>query len=202
MTPVDPEAGNMKVRVAGMRRTVPLPSLGGEISSPIHPKSLFEIGDRMVPSPIDVRFAGDGDQPAFAMKIEVIAGVPRCTELSLNAVDGGREIRAKDLGAIELDSWIEAIVARASFRIERHEDGSITLIDDMKDDSFFEGVREIRRARKNSRRPMTRHRLEQVAEIYNAQDEGGLEAIEIALSVSRSTAARYVRQAREEGLIK
>lgn len=66
------------------------------------------VGDRLwVPPIIEVEFPGTDGQPAFFMVIEVIEGVPRCTELTLRRHEGGREIRQRDLRAIELDSWIE-----------------------------------------------------------------------------------------------
>ena len=48
---------------------------------------------------------------------------------------------------------------------------------------------------------MSASRKRRVAEIYNAHETGGIEAIERAFSVSRSTAIRYIRAAREADLI-
>lgn len=48
---------------------------------------------------------------------------------------------------------------------------------------------------------MTEERLLRVAEIYTRNKENGLKAVERAFQVSQATAARYVKQAREAGLI-
>ncbi len=78
------------------------------------------VGDRYVPSPIEVDFPGADGQPSLYMLIEVIDGVPRCTEVTFKSAEGGREIRDKDLRAISkgegLDSWIETFVALCSER--------------------------------------------------------------------------------------
>jgi hypothetical protein len=162
------------------------------------------VGDRLVPSPIEVDFPSADGQPSLYLIIEVLDGVPRCTEITFKRSGGGREVRDKDLRAIPkdqgLDSWIEAFVAICSGEIVNSEPGEIAAIFGG-EESVRAGMRTIRDVRKGSRRPLTDERKQRVAQVYNANDVGGIEAVERAFTVSRSTAIRYIKAAREAGLI-
>lgn len=162
------------------------------------------VGDRFVPSPIEVDFPGADGEPSLYMLIEVVDGVPRCTEVTFRRTEGGREVRDKDLRAIPkdegLDSWIETFVAVCSGEIvERGPHGGSAVYGG--EARVRAGMKTIRDARKGSRRPMTAQRLERVADTYNAQETGGIEAVAAAFGVSRATAVRYIRAARDAGLI-
>lgn len=76
-----------------------------------------EIHDRLVPRRIQVLFAGIEGQPELSMWIDSSSGVRRCPGLRDKSVDGGREIRSKDVGAVEFENWIEAIVPLFAYRI-------------------------------------------------------------------------------------
>ena len=160
------------------------------------------VGDRLwVPPIIEVEFPGTDGQPAFFMVIEVIEGVPRCTELTLRRHEGGREIRQRDLRAIELDSWIEGLVAKVSFEIMQNDEKGVAGAMRVDPESLRSGIKTISGVRKGSRRPLTGERRQRVAEVYNAHETGGIEAVELAFNVSRSTAVRYIKAARDAGLI-
>ena len=165
------------------------------------PRSVVRVGDRLVPKRIDVELPGADGQPRLEMTIEVINGAPRCTMLKMERNDEGLEIRQRDLRQISLEEWVESFVALMAAEVVESDDGSISAIYDGSPEQAKDGMRAIRDARKGSRRPMTDERKKRVAETYNAQSIGGLEAVEAAFGVSRATAARYVRQAREAGLI-
>lgn len=162
------------------------------------------VGDRLVPSPIEVDFPGADGQPALTMFIEVVGGVPRCTELTLRRSEDGREIRTKDLKNIikgGLDSWIETVVAMCSGEIQESKPGEIAAAFGGQDRALA-GMRTIRDARKGSRRPLTPQRKQRVADVYNAHETGGIDAVQTAFTgISRSTATRYIKAAREAGLI-
>ena len=166
---------------------------------------LFEdghvIGDRLVPSIIEVDFPGAGGQPALYMVIEVIDKVPRLTELTFRRVDGGREVRAKDLELVKIDDWVETFVAMVSGVVTRHEGGKMTIAYKTGPEHVREGLKVISEARKGSRRPITDQVLRDVAEIYNAQDKGGIEAVQRAFGFSRSTAVRRINKATDAGYI-
>ncbi len=170
--------------------TVKAPMMGGEV-----------VGDRLVPSPIEVDLPGADGQPQLEMVIEVIDGVPRCTELTLRRNEGGREIRPRDLKAINLEDFVETFVSLMSSEIVEREAGKISSVVRGDETSIRAGMRTVRAARKGSRRPMTDERKQEVAQIYNAADLYGLEDVQDRFRVSRSTAARYVKAARDAGLI-
>lgn len=159
------------------------------------------IGDRLVPSPIEIDFPGGGGQPALFMRIEVLDNVPRLTEYKLTRIENGREIRAKDLEIVKVDDWIETFVAMASSVITKNEDGVLEAEFRAGPEHISQGAKAIGDARKNSRRPVKTSDFEEAAKIYNAQDTKGIEAVMAALNVSRSTAVRRIRKAKELGLI-
>jgi len=132
------------------------------------------------------------------MIIEVVDGVPRCTELTFTRFEGGREIRQRDLRAVELDAWIESIVGMCAGRLTESPDGVLSYNIDF---DFQAGMKAIRDVRKGSRRTLTDARKQKVAELYNTHETGGIEAVMKAFGVSRSTAIRYIKATRESGLI-
>jgi len=163
-----------------------------------------DVGDLRVPSPIEVDFPGIEHQVSLFMLIEVIDGVPRCTEIKLSSHDGKTEVRAKDLKALldwGLDNLIEQVVSICSGRIKERgvsEDGRrYSAAEYREGGGGIEGQRIVQRAR----RPMSTERMRKVASVYNAQEIGGLEAVARAFGVKERQAARYVKKARELGLI-
>ena len=171
----------------------------GQVHTPMFGHEV--VGDRLVPREIEVVLPGADGQPKLEMLIEVIDGVPRCTELLLKANDGGREVRPMDLRAIELEEFIETFVALVSSQIVEVKDGTVKSVLRGGEESVRGGMKTVRDARKGSRRIMTGERRQRVAEIYNAHETGGIEAVELAFNVSRSTAIRYINSARDAGLI-
>lgn len=159
------------------------------------------VGDRLVPTQIEVLLPGADGQPRLEMFIEVIDGVPRCTELLLKRTEAGREIRPRDLRAIDLEDFVETFVAMVSAEIVEVKDGVAKSVVRAGEDFVRDGAKAVRQSRKGSRRAMTDDRRQRVADVYNAQESGGIEAVEVAFAVSRSTAIRYINAARDAGLI-
>lgn len=164
-------------------------------------KDMVEIDGRLVPPWIEIDFPGK-ERPALYMEIKLIDLVPRLVQFRLTANPGEREVRAKDLRDVNLDEWVETAVALCSWEVvSTDEEGNRTSVLRAGPERVQEGARDFARLRQGSRRPVTRSKIEEAARIYNSHDYGGLEAIERALQVSRSTAARYKRRAVELGLI-
>lgn len=164
-----------------------------------HRGPAVQVGDHLVSRRLEVQIPSSGERPSVDMVIEIIDGVPRCTELTFRQAPGGREIRPVDLQSAKLDSAIEYAVAIAAIDIdEKFENG---FVGSRSDDTSTRAYRAVRDLRRGSRRPMTEQRLQRIADTYHAQQVGGLEAIEIAFGVSRATAARYLKAAREAGLV-
>lgn len=162
------------------------------------------VGDLLVPSPIWVDLAGVDGQPSLSMTLEVVDGVPRCTELTIRRVEAGREVRQLDLRAVELEAWVGTFVALCSVELTTRDTKSGAFSGTWPDSEIAlrRGVQAIENARKGSRRPMTRERLQRVADVYNAHTSGGIEAVEVAFGKKRATAIRYIKAARDAGLIK
>lgn len=176
----------------------------GYIRSPL--KGAVVVGDRFVPPVIEVDFPGVDGEPSLDMLIEVVDGVPRCTEITIKRTEGGREVRDKDLRAISkaegLDTWVETFVALCSGQIVENDDPDMTTaLFSSGEDHVTAGIKTIRDARKGSRRRLTDERKQRVADVYNAHESGGIDAVETAFAVSRATAVRYIKAAREAGLI-
>jgi hypothetical protein len=164
-------------------------------------KGASQVGDRLVPSRIEAEvWQGEGI-PVVSLVMEVINEVPRCTELTVRSGEGTREVRQKDLRSIELDSWVEILVANAAGQVTRTRDGMLSASWPIDPSAVQPGRRTIAESRKGSRRALTDALWRRVAGIYLSQDSLGLEAVEAAFGVSRSTAARYVRASREAGHI-
>lgn len=159
------------------------------------------VGDRWVPTPIDIDFPGAGGQPALKMKIEVVKGVPRCTHLQFATVETGREVREKDLRAVKLDEWVETFVAICSGRITDEDGGKIQIAYSKSESDIRAGIKQVSKARAGSRRQLTDEVKRRTADTYNAHEKGGIAAVEAAFNVSRSTAIRYINAAKSEGLI-
>ena len=106
-------------RIQGLVQVLAIPE--GELRAPVEPG--VRVGDRLVPRLIEVDFPGGDGQPSFFGLIEVIDGVPRWTELTLKRIQDGREIRERDLRAVNLDEWLDAFVSSLSGEIREREDG-------------------------------------------------------------------------------
>ncbi|MCI4674788.1 hypothetical protein [Candidatus Mycolicibacterium alkanivorans] len=157
------------------------------------------VGDRVVPSEIFVEIAGSASQPDLSMKIEVRQGIPVCTEVCLRSRPDGPEVREKDLAQVRVGWLVEQIVARASVkpigRVGGYGFGWSKPVNDRT------AVSDIRRYR-SGRTRMSRERLLKVVEVYREHiDARPTEAVERAFDVSHRTAARYVQQARDAGLL-
>ena len=105
------------------------------------------VGDRLVPTQIEVLLPGADGQPRLEMFIEVIDGVPRCTELLLKRTEGGREVRPRDLRAIDLEDFVETFVAMVSAEIVGVEDGVAKSVIRAGEDFVREGAKACRLSR-------------------------------------------------------
>lgn len=139
-------------------------------------------------------------QPELEFVIEVVEGAPICTRLLLARREGRREIRQGDLRAIELDNWIEQIVAAVASLYP--EEGGKFLLDP--DDADMRRLRsQVRGMQRGAKRRVTHKLLREVADVYAAHAEAGAptKAVRLTFGTSERTAARWVARAREEGLL-
>lgn len=171
----------------------------GGITATYQGDESVQVGDRLVPPRIIVRFPGAANRPALKMIIEVRQGIPVYTEVALHARPDGPDVRRKDLD-LPLDEWLERIVAACSFRAAGvDESGRWTaLVRPVDDPAALTNVRRVRSGRPH----ISLERLQKVAEIYRQHvDDRPTKAVEVAFGCSHRTAARYVQQARESGLL-
>jgi len=162
---------------------------------------LAQVGAYAMPARIEVNLSTGLHDPDIELVVRVISGVPRCTELVITRREDGREVRPKDLAAIDLETMVEVVSARWLGEIE--PDGGVGFGMGMVFDADWtrQARRAITKLRDGSRRPVTTAELQQVADVYNAHETGGLEAVMVAIRKSESTAARRIRDARKAGLI-
>ena len=166
---------------------------------------LVPVGDRFVPQRISVHFPGGDSQPSVDMIIDVIAGVPMCTELKLTKKPGGHEVRSKDIRLVRVEDWMEYIVAACSHPFAETADGAVRIDDpdhkgpDSAEKRRVEKLRQPVRNANRGRRNIDREFLERVAAVYREHfdDRPGV-AIERAFGVKQRTAAWYVELCRSD----
>lgn len=164
--------------------------------------AMTTVGDRRVPVQIQVEVRGGVAEPDLSLKIQVRQGVPVYTEVVLRARPDGPEIRAKDLTYIYLNDWLEQIVAACTFTQGESGHWMVQTIGGERGKAErVAAVANLRRVRTGrSRTP--RERLLKIAETYREHvNDRPTEAVSRAFGVSHATAARYVRQARDAGLL-
>jgi hypothetical protein len=162
------------------------------------------IGDRLVPRLIYVDFPGADGQPRLTMTIDSSSGVPRCTDLRIESVEGGREVRTKDLRAVEVDNWIETIVPLTASQVVSEGGGGVNAVfrvPDSESDDFKAARATLRHARRAGRRTVNDALLRRVAEVYRSEALRPAEAVQLAFGVAARTAFRYIAEARRRDLL-
>jgi hypothetical protein len=156
------------------------------------------VGEHGIPSKMTYRHEGGENLPALEMTIEVRGGAPVCTQVRLTATQAGH-VRVKDviLLATLLESRVEDLAAIAAWEPTTRGSWSQRL----PDSDYQSKVRTVRSARQAARRKLTPERLAKVAEVYRETEGNKLDAIGTEFGVSERTAARYVAEARKEGLL-
>lgn len=121
----------------------------------------------------------------------------------MQAVPGGREVRTTNLRAVEVDNWIEAIVALTAGEIVAQTAAGVeSVVRVPQDDEALKAARStVRQARRAGRRKVTDDLLSRVAEVYRAEELRPAEAVGLAFGVAPRTAFRYIALARERGLL-
>ena len=114
--------------------------------------------------------------------------------MTLRYVEGGVDIRKKDVDAIDPEGWLEMIVA-ACAGVPSGEGFAFGVSSEVRT-----SVEAIREARRITRRKITDDFLQQVADVYR-QPQGGLGRVRAAWGAPKSTAERWVKLARLAGLI-
>ncbi|MGI8751516.1 MAG: hypothetical protein ACR2MN_04255 [Acidimicrobiales bacterium] len=170
-------------------------------------KTPVVIGDRAVPKRIEVTAPGADGQPGLRLVLEVVDGVPRCSELALTAVEGGRGVRQLDLDAINVNDWVAEIFASHAGVVRQI--GNLTQIAYGPDtpERHFTAAEQFRRARRTrSPRRLNRVFLQTVADAYNSYKPApGVRPaptrhVADVLNVGHRTASGYLTKVREAGI--
>jgi hypothetical protein len=162
------------------------------------------VGDRLFPRAIDVTFPGVGGQPRLTMRVDSSSGVPRCTRLVIESIEGGREVRTTDVRAVEVDNWLDVIVPATAAEIVSELDGEVQAVIHVPraDSDELKAARDVfRGARRAARRRINDKLLRQVAEAYNSDDQRPAKAVQRAFAVKPRTAYRYIEEARRRGFM-
>lgn len=159
------------------------------------------VGDHGIPAIIKYRHPGGASQPAYEADIEVWDGVPVCSRVQITGKpDAKAHVRVKDINLIadSIEDVIEGLSAIAAYR-KSGQDWAKAWPTSAEDRT--KSLRSIRLARQQVRRKMTLDRLQQIADTYNAAPPPKIEAVAVAFGKSARTAARYVAEAKGQGLI-
>lgn len=161
------------------------------------------VGDHWACRIIEVTFPGAEGSPGLSMTIDSSDGVPRCTRLEITAREGGREVRTSDVRAVEIPTWIDAIVPLFMGEVDPTEDGgtALTLVSPDEEAARRRAMSEVRTVQRAGRRLIDEKFLRRVAEVYTSDPVRPAQAVKHAFGVSPRTAARYVQQARSAGLL-
>lgn len=163
------------------------------------------VGDRVVPALIEVHFPGGAEvpEPALDFTIEVVDGVPMVTRLELVRRPGRPGVRGDSLRRIQLDAWVEDIVALASAQVVARDDEGNVAVDRVSNADAERRARgDVRRMMARGRRTITDDHLARVAAVYREhQDHKPAQAVQDAFGASQRTAFRWIAAAREAGVL-
>ncbi|GGO83450.1 hypothetical protein [Nonomuraea cavernae] len=164
---------------------------------------LVRVGDRLLPQRIDVVLPGDGSQPRFTARLEVVGGIPQCREIAIASVEGGREVKQLDLRGIGIAEMVEEVFALFATRVIFEGEGHITAVKEIGEKAHVETLRMIADARKGKgARKITPEFLAEVARVY--KDNAGKSptvAVQRSFNVSPRMAGNYIRRARDLGML-
>jgi hypothetical protein len=157
------------------------------------------VGDHLVPSVVVLRadVPPHSERPGLVVTYEVIGGTVRCVGFSFWTERPEQSVRRRDIewAAEHFDDLRTEALTACTMKPGR--DGSWVMPGDRN---------EVRGAVRNLPRPANRSLkdstfLARIADVYNANPVGGTEAVGDAFEVSRSMAQRYVKAARDAGLV-
>jgi hypothetical protein len=157
-----------------------------------------EIGNGvLLPEQFTARFRGKDDH-TVEMEIAVIEGVPVCNEVRVIRHSDRPSLTGREISRLPLSDWVRfacsmvGVGNQGAVRTTTAEWGTESYRSDI------EGV--VRRSRR--RNTVTDDFLRDVARIYKENaDAAPIEAIRDAYPAAHSTAARWVKQARDRGLL-
>jgi hypothetical protein len=151
-----------------------------------------------LPAAFTATFAIENDH-TVSMDIAVEDGAPVCNALRVNRAEGRPSLSGHELRRFPLAEWVSFACSMVGFANQ----GGIRTTDAKWASEEYraavEGV--VRQARRRNRRA-TPEFLRDVARVYRAAESAPVEAVRETFGpMGHSTAARYVKLARDEGLL-
>ncbi len=156
-------------------------------------------GEFHVPSAVAWVYAPIGRDPAVRAEFEMRDGTPVCTAITVEATPGGRPVTTSDLATLPgLERKGTDAFKRFATRVFDDEDWRRGQNLHRVDAIHHPPASEVSSAL--SSRPNAE--LEQVAEVYRANiDRAPVEAVQEAFGLTRRTADRRIRAARDRGFL-
>jgi hypothetical protein len=159
------------------------------------------VGDRLVPSMVELELNGDATSPTSTVRVEVRDGAPRVVEMRFHAKPGQGEVRQAHLRETQLEAMVE-LVAAFAVRVVSFDDGTGVVQSSLSPEGevWSESLDSLRRARAN--RKVTPELLQEVAAVYREHlATGPTKAVRARFFVSQRMASNYVQRARRAGLL-
>lgn len=175
----------------------------GYAEADMYPPNCERVGGRLLPKQIDVVLPGDGVQPRLTARLALVDGVPQCRQVSIDSVEGGREVKQLDLRAFSVADMVENLYAAFSAKIVSEKDGYITTAPTWGELAHDDAVRDIMDTRKGKgARKITEEFLREVAQVYvEHADKNPTQAVQRRFEVSPRMAGNYIRRARDLDLL-
>jgi hypothetical protein len=152
------------------------------------------VGDRLLPRAMRALFPSDGDQPSVELKLAVVDGVPQCRQLTVESLEGGREVRTTDLRLVPSEDWVEQLFALAAHPVRG---GAVKRSVPTRTKKEWQAGASVVRVARSARRRLSRDFLMNVARVHSENiDDRPVEAVRQIYGVAYRTAAMYVQRAR------
>lgn len=163
--------------------------------------AMVDAGNVRLPSFLVLDFPGAGEQPSVRIEAELVEGSFKATEVSFSAKPGSRGVTSDDLRAVRVDSWIQQVAQMVSQDVSDNPGGGRVAGWGGPGSLSSTGRRVVESMMpKRGRKPLGDDHYRRVARAYL---DGGRRAaaVESAFDTTFSTAARWVRKARDLGFL-
>lgn len=157
------------------------------------------IADRFLPESIDVVSKDVPDVPSIILRLEIVEGVPACTEVQMRQRTSAG-VRQTDLHTLNLTEIANDVFAAMSWPATIAPDGKTIVL------AIGGGTSDRGHARRSfnqqRRRKITPELLQTVAQTFREHEsERPIEAVAAVCQVKDRMAAKYVRMARDAGYL-
>ena len=154
------------------------------------------IGNAVLASPFTARFEFEDDH-TVELDISVEAETPVCEAIRIQRNPARPSLTGAELRRLPLRDWVSMATAQAAQTPSTEQEGGWSPADDQEAKKLRGEVEQ-----RVARRTMTDHFLGEVADTYRSHlDTHPRDAVADKFTVSLSTAARYVKLARDRGLL-